>query len=332
MNGRCALMILDDVGVVAIGRNEGARLIACLASIKSDTRNMVYVDSGSTDGSTAAAEQIGAIVVTLDLTRPFTAARARNEGFAVLRALRPHIRFVQFVDGDCTVVQGWLNMARAFIEQRADIAVVCGRRREIQPTVSVYNRLCDLEWETPVGEASACGGDALFRAEAFEAVGGFRPQLIAGEEPELCVRLRQTGWKIWRLDAEMTRHDAAMRRFGQWWVRAVRCGYAYAEVSQLHRASPSGIWKRENLRAIFWGGLLPAGICVGALIHPAALVAGLAYAIQIFRIALSRGPTSSQSWTYALFVVLAKPAEFLGIITFWRRKLHGEVATLIEYK
>ena len=36
------------------------------------------------------------------------------------------------------------------------------------------------------------------RVEAFEAVGGYRAQLIAGEEPELCVRLREIGWKIWR--------------------------------------------------------------------------------------------------------------------------------------
>ena len=36
----------------------------------------------------------------------------------------------------------------------------------------------------------------LVRVEAFEAVGGFRPELIAGEEPELCMRLREKGWKI----------------------------------------------------------------------------------------------------------------------------------------
>jgi GT2 family glycosyltransferase len=323
----------DYVGVVAIGRNEGERLIACLESVKSNAAgNIVYVDSGSTDGSITAASHMGAFVVRLDLTLPFTAARARNEGFAALKALRPEIRFVQFVDGDCVLVNGWLHSALAFIEGRRDVAIVCGRRRERHPSASVYNQLCDLEWDTPIGETSACGGDALVRVEAFEAVGGFRQQLIAGEEPELCLRLRQIGWKIWRLDAEMTQHDAAMRRFGQWWVRAVRCGHAYAEVSWVHRTSPLGIWRRETARAVFWGGLLPVAICLGALVHPAAFGGTLAYPLQVSRIALVRGPGSSQSWTFALFVVLGKFAECQGILRFHWRRWNRKVGALIEYK
>lgn len=324
-------MNANDVGVIAIGRNEGDRLIGCLASIKQDIDNIVYVDSGSSDGSIAAAEQVGASVVALDLSRPFTAARARNEGFEALRALRPDIRFIQFVDGDCILVRGWLDKALALMEQRPDTAVVCGRRRERHPSASVYNLLCDLEWNTPIGEALACGGDALMRVEAFAAVGGFRPQLIAGEEPELCLRLREKSWKIWRLDAEMTQHDAAMKRFGQWWVRMVRSGYAFAEVSRLHRTSPCGIWRREAGRAVFWGGLLPLTICLGALLHPIALAAALAYPLQVGRVAFARGPARSKSWTYALFMMLAKFAEFQGILRFWLQ-WDRQVVTLIEYK
>ena len=153
--------------------------------------------------SVTAARQIGAFVVILDLSKPFTAARARNEGVGALKALRRSVRFVQFVDGDCTLANDWIDKAFTFIAQREDVAVVCGRRRERYPRASIYNLLFDLEWDTPVGEFPACGGDALVRLKAFDAVGGFRPQLIAGEEPELCVRLRERGWKIWRLDAEM---------------------------------------------------------------------------------------------------------------------------------
>jgi glycosyltransferase involved in cell wall biosynthesis len=323
---------MDQVGVVAIGRNEGERLVSCLRSVKSDTDNIVYVDSGSNDGSLATAGKIGAIVVKLDLARPFTAARARNEGFAALKALGPKIRFVQFIDGDCVLVPGWLEKATAFIEQRTDTAIVCGRRRELYPSASIYNRLSDIEWDTPVGEALACGGDALVRVEAFEAVGGFRPQLIAGEEPELCVRLRELGWKICRIDAEMTGHDAAMMRFGQWWLRSVRCGYAYARVSRIHRNSPAGIWRRETWRACIWGGALPMIICVGALVHPAAMYGFLAYIIQICRIAFDRGPASSLSWAYALFMTLAKFAEFQGILKLYGQQWFGKTSKLIEYK
>ena len=300
--------------------------------VKSETQRIVYVDSGSTDGSIAVARQIGARVVALDLTRTFTAARARNEGFAALKALWPDARLVQFIDGDCILVQGWLNKARILMDAQNDVAIVCGRRRELHPSASIYNQLCDLEWDTPVGETASCGGDSLVRVQAFEAVGGFRTQLIAGEEPELCLRLRERGWKIWRLDAEMTQHDAAMVRLSQFWTRAVRGGHAYAEVSRLHGKSPYRIWYHETARAIFWGGLFPLMICLGALIYPAVLWCALAYPLQICRLAIARKPASSQSWIYAMFVTFTKFAEFQGILKFYWRQIWRRDASLIEYK
>ena len=193
---------------------------------------------GSTDGSVLEARSLGVDVVELDARTPFTAARARNDGFERLCQVAPKLPYVQFVDGDCEVVAGWLDKAVAFLDLHRDVAVVCGRRRERYPARSIYNRLCDLEWDTPVGEAKACGGDALMRAEAFEKVDHFRADLIAGEEPELCLRLRQAGWRIWRLDYEMTLHDAAITRFSQWWSRTLRGGYAFANGAYLHSAAP----------------------------------------------------------------------------------------------
>ena len=166
------------VGIVVIGRNEGERLIRCVESCCSQTPVIVYVDSGSSDGSVHAAARLGATVVKLDMSRPFNAARARNEGFAMLTAQHPNIRFVQFVDGDCELDGDRLATAVPFLSGRSDVGVVCGRRRERHPEKSVYNALCDLEWNTPVGEATACGGDSLVRADAFEAVAGFDPRLI----------------------------------------------------------------------------------------------------------------------------------------------------------
>jgi GT2 family glycosyltransferase len=271
-------------------------------------------------------------VVRLDTATPTTAARARNNGFAALRTLRPDSRFVQFVDGDCELTAGWLETAASFLSERSDVAVVCGRRRERHPSASVYNRLCDVEWDTPVGQTSACGGDALMRTDAFAAVGGFRGELIAGEEPELCLRLRERGWKIWRLDAEMTRHDAALARLVQWWTRCVRGGYAMAEVSQLHWRSPLGIWKRELTRALCLGCLLPVLILASALLHPGALLAATFYPLHICRIAIRRGPARSASWAYGLFMTLAKFAESQGALKFHWRRLGQGAAQLIEYK
>jgi GT2 family glycosyltransferase len=326
-------MISDEIAAVVIGRNEGCRLIDCLTSMQSsNVKCIVYVDSGSTDGSTQAAERFGAYVISLDAGQPFTAARARNEGFAALKRLGANIRFVQFIDGDCELDQGWLNAALEFIRDRNDVAVVCGRRRERNPSASVYNRLCDIEWDTPIGETSACGGDALMRAEAFEAMGGFRSQLIAGEEPELCLRIREGGWKIWRIDAEMTRHDAAITRFSQWWVRAVRSGYGMMEVIELRKRSRSTIWIRPLARSLFWGGVLPALIASTAFIHPVALLAALIYPFQVSRIAIGRGPTFSNSWSYGFFMTISKFAEFQGIFRYYRRRLYRKSVELIEYK
>src|SRR5262249_17497867 len=137
---------LEDVGIVVIGRNEGERLALCLASIRKYTPTVVYVDSGSTDGSVTTAEKIGAHIVQLDPSCPFTAARARNEGFTAMKSSRRDVRFVQFIDGDCTMEEGWLIKARDFLDQHNNVAVVCGRRRERYPSASIYNSLCDLEW------------------------------------------------------------------------------------------------------------------------------------------------------------------------------------------
>jgi len=322
----------DSLGIVVIGRNEGQRLIDCLKSVNRHGGQLIYVDSGSRDGSAEAAERLGAYVVRLKDDRPFTAARARNEGLATLVARDPDVRFVQFVDGDCELAQDWLRTALDFMSTKEKkVAVACGRRRERYPERSLYNRLCDIEWNSPIGEALACGGDSLVRVAAFNSVGGFRPQLVGGEEPEFCARLRRKGWMIWRLDAEMTRHDAAMTRFGQWWLRAVRSGYGYAELSSLD--PPVAIYRREKMRAMIWGGLLPLLIAIGVMVDLNFAWAVLLYPLQLVRIAVRRGASKLESWIYALFMTIAKFAELQGVLKFhWQHWRGNTTVRLTEYK
>lgn len=239
------------VGFVVIGRNEAARLPTCLASIMVHGYPTVFVDSGSTDGSADLARKMGCSVVELRLEQGFTAARARNAGFARLRFIDPAITLVQFVDGDCELAKGWPPAAIAALLCDPRIAAVCGRRRERAPDSSPYNRLCDLEWNTSVGDTHSCGGDAMIRADAFAGVGGFRPSLIAGEEPELCFRLRQAGWTIQRIPDEMTLHDAAMSRFGQWWKRNRRNGHAIAEAFSDPTRDDPGL-RRTFISNVLW--------------------------------------------------------------------------------
>jgi GT2 family glycosyltransferase len=325
--------MISDVGCVIIGRNEGDRLRRCLMSLEGQAAAVVYVDSGSTDASVALARALGVTVVELDMAIPFTAGRGRNEGFRALQGRLPSLRYIQFVDGDCEVLPGWLDAAREFLERHPEVAVACGRRRERYPEHSIYNKLCDMEWDTPLGEAKACGGDAMIRAGALLEVGGYRNDLIAGEEPELCVRLRLAGWKVWRIDHDMALHDAAMTRFGQWWKRSVRSGHAFAEGAYLHGASSERHWVRESLRAWLWGGVIPVLILLGVPIFGWSTFAfSVLYPLQVLRLGLMGTSSSKDNWLKAIFLVLSKFPEFLGQANYWVSKLRSSKVNLIEYK
>lgn len=330
------MQLKQETGAVVIGRNEGVRLNICLESMTGLIDKIVYVDSGSTDGSVELANSKGVTVVSLDMTQPFTAARARNAGFAALIDNNPQLTFVQFIDGDCELNPHWLKLAVAFLTDHPDYVVVCGRRRERFPNHSVYNLLCDIEWNTPTGETNACGGDALMRIDAFKKAGGYRDNLIAGEEPELCFRLRQNSWRIYRLDAEMTLHDAAMSRFSQWWQRTKRAGFAFAEGSYLHGKSAEKYWVKETRSIVLWGGLLPAVLLTtGLFLSPWFLLGGLIYPLQIVRIGLFRPVDRNSrlnSLVYGFFVVLGKFPQAAGAARFILLKLSSKEAKLIEYK
>jgi GT2 family glycosyltransferase len=328
---------LKQIGLVAIGRNEGQRLRQCLVSASGKVARVVYVDSGSTDGSIELACSLGVDAVELDLSTPFTAARARNVGFARLLELDPDIEFVQFVDGDCEVVEGWIDRAQRELTACPDVAAVCGRRRERYPEATIYNQLCDIEWDTPVGETKACGGDSMMRSAAFEQVEGFNPTLIAGEEPELCVRLRQKDWKIIRLDAEMTLHDAQMTSFAQWWKRAQRAGYAYAEGAWMHGSKPERHWVKETQSTWFWGLVLPVlALTMAWSTKGWSLLILSGYPLATYRTynfyVKQRNFTAKNAAMYALFCVLAKFPQLQGQIQFHQRRLLGQQSNLIEYK
>jgi GT2 family glycosyltransferase len=319
-------------GAVAIGRNEGGRLKRCLKSL-STAAVVVYVDSGSTDGSAQLALDNGADLIELDMTMPFTAARARNAGFRRLREIASDLSYVQFVDGDSELIGSWPEQGLSFLEMHPDVGAACGRLRERHPERSIYNWLCEREWEGPVGEVRACGGIALMRVQAFEAAGGFRDDLIAGEEPELCVRLRARGWRIWRLDCDMAVHDAAMTRFAQWWQRNARSGYSFAQGAYLHGAPPERHCAWESLRTWLWGICLPmacvlAGLTFGFWGWAALLIYPLHLAQKVI---LGSGPLGHRA-LLALFYMLGHFPESWGEIKFLRDRLLGRQARLIEYK
>jgi len=326
---------LSQIGLVAIGRNEGDRLRQCLQSVLGSIDRMVYVDSGSTDGSVEMARSLGVEVVELNLSIPFTAARARNAGLARLIELEPYIQYVQFVDGDCEIASTWLSHAQQVLDAHPEVVVVCGRRRERFPTASIYNRLCDIEWDTPIGDARACGGDALMRVSALQAVGGYNPNLIAGEEPEMCVRLRQNGGRVLRIDCEMTLHDAQMTRFEQWWKRSVRAGHAFAEGAWLHGAPPEKHWIKETRSIQLWGIGVPLFILSTAWVTKGLsllLLAGYGLmAYRVYQYARQSNYSKSDARLFALSCTLAKFPQAQGLLRFYWGKVFKKPSRLIEY-
>lgn len=322
-----------SIGVVVIGRNEGERLRRCLASVTGIVDRVVYVDSGSTDGSVAMALGMGVGVVELDLHIPFTAARARNEGVKQLLNLVPNLDYIQFVDGDCELLGSWLATATAFLDDQKKVGMVCGRLRERHPEHSIYNMLCDIEWDTVIGLTKACGGIVMARAVAFESAGRYRADMIAGEESELCIRLRMNGWWVWRLDAEMALHDAAMTRFSQWWKRTLRSGYAYAEGAHLHGAPPQRHRVKESRRIWIWGfGIPVATVGLTIWLGTWGLMVLLIYPAQVIRLALRGSRSTRENWWQAFFLVLGKFPEVMGQIKFFYNRLTGQASRLIEYK
>ena len=337
-----ALGLHSDVGIVVIGRNEGERLRACLHSL-AGASHCVYVDSGSTDGSPDLARSMGVDTVPLIAPPKFSAARARNTGARHLLTNLPEVRFIQMIDGDCVLEEGWLDRARSHLLRHEDRAAVFGRRRERFPEASPYNNMCDEEWAVRPGLVSSCGGDVMFRASAFTEAGGFSDDLVAGEEPELCYRLRRENWTIECIDAPMTLHDVALHSFGGWWTRARRAGFAFMELVARYGSSADPEWTRLVIRAAVWSVIIILGLVATILgwVSGTTLVLGVGVLLLLLVSAkvismawgLRRG-RSDPLWpiTFATLLMISKLAQFQGVLQSIGARLRGRSSHLIEYK
>lgn len=325
------------IGVVAIARNEGSRLVRCLDSVVREACPVVYVDSGSTDGSCLVARDRNLEVVELDMSIPFTAARARNAGFERLREKYPEVEYIQFIDGDCELVSGWLEAAAETLDNHPDVVAVCGWRRERYPERSVYNRICDVEWRSgSIGETLSFGGDVMIRTKAMAAVGGYNPSVIAAEDDELGVRLRQKGGKFLRINQNCTWHDADMHRLSQWWQRAKRCGYAYALVGQMHGALPERKFIKEVRDTWLWGLIVPlAALALMIPTHGVSLITFGRYPLSALRTIYkmrSLGFSWPDSIAWGLSCAMSAFPQAFGAVKFHRDRLFNKQHEIIEYK
>jgi glycosyltransferase involved in cell wall biosynthesis len=327
------------LSIVIIGRNEGERLTRCLQSVSparggDGNAELIYVDSASTDGSPQVAANFDAQVVVLQGGLQ-TAARARNAGWQ--RASAPYILFL---DGDTILHPQFILTACNALESDPSIAAVWGHRRELHPERSIYNRVLDLDWIYPAGDTDFCGGDVLMRRTVLAQVEGYDPGLIAGEEPELCRRLRALGYRIVHIDAPMTRHDLNMTRFSQYWRRATRAGYAYSEVSNRFQGTADPMWLHESRRNMrrgsFWIAWLVAGLVLLVLrsvwILPwLGLV--IAFPLRSAWKARSRAPgQKTLLLLYGFHSQLQQIPILVGQLRYFLNRHSGKQSTRIEYK
>ena len=326
------------MGVVVIGRNEGARLRACLESIAEYAAHAVYVDSGSRDDSIAIAAGFGVDIVALDSSRPFSAGRARNEGFARLLAKAPSVRFVQFVDGDCVIAPGWICAGARTLAARPECAAVMGVLVERRAGASIYSRLCAMEWRRSPGDLENCAylsGISMVRTQVFRELGGFRPEVIAGQDTELGVRMALAGHAITVIEDSMASHDADMTTFRQWWRRAVRAGHAIGQRFDIHGRSALRDCARERNSTLLWGVALPVAILIAAYPSRGAslwlLAAYPALGVRVWKARRRLGDSFSDALLYAGAIVVGKFANALGLIRFLLNKRRGRYR-IIEWK
>lgn len=332
------------VSVVIIGRNEGARLVRCLESVQAmrlrqgmrreAAIEIIYVDSDSTDDSPARARELGATVIQVKPERP-SAAVGRNAGWRASRG-----EFVLFLDGDTILDPEFVVSALpSFVD--ASVAVVFGHRREIDPGQSFYNRVLDLDWVSPCGAADYCGGDALIRRSVLEAVNGYDETLIAGEEPEMCRRIRAREDVVLHVDLPMTGHDLAITRWSQYWRRAYRTGHAYAEVAERFRGTDMPLWDSEVRRNLKRGAFLLAvpmlgvagSLALWSLLPLLAVVAFLM--LLVVRTSMKVAWKSPDKMTVLLYGIhshLQQIPILFGQLAYRRARKAGRRQRLIEYK
>lgn len=331
-------IVLEKVGFVVIGRNEGERLQACLSAIKQlcPDSTVIYVDSGSSDDSVAFAESLKYQVVELDLSIPFTAARARNAGFRALAKLNPDLEYIQFLDGDCELQPDWIEAANSALDGSENVGIVSGRRVEKYKDSSIYNTLMDIEWDTPIGETRAVPGDMCVRKTLFKEINGFTENIISAEDDDFCIRARNSGYKILRLDVVMTFHDANITNVRQWYKRSKRGGHGYANINHLHGQAPEYYFKKELMSVFFWGGVYPFLLTISFFINATLTFALISiYLLFIFKTILRKmidGYSLKISFSYGYLIYTGKIAELIGVLQYWKTHITSGQHKLIEYK
>jgi len=252
------------VSVLIKALNEERRIAACLESalqaIEGLEGEVILVDSLSTDRTVEIASRYAVRIVQ------FLQKADRGCGAAVQLGYQfAQGEFVYLLDGDMTLVPGFLELALARLAADPGLAGVGGRVVDVDIRTELDRRraleaqaLCtDIEVRT-------LGGGGLYRRSAIEQVGylGHR-WLVACEEAELGARLRAIGWRLLRLPVNAVEHEGHHEKSHQTLARLWRSG----------RARACGVFLRSAWGRPWWRTVMLDQRSV--LLAPAVLVACL---------------------------------------------------------
>jgi glycosyltransferase involved in cell wall biosynthesis len=197
-----------ELSIVLIGKNQAWNMARLVESILTQTsqvgsREIIFVDSASTDETLQIAAQYPIHVLRLRPSQTLTPAAGRYVGYRYSSG-----SMVLFVDGDMELYPGWLEHALQALRRRPDVGAVTGEIIDLPKDASTPST---RRPEVSIGACAArsvpfAAGVAIYRRAALERAGPFNPYLQSDEEPDLCVRIRHQGFQIVRLDHPVVYH------------------------------------------------------------------------------------------------------------------------------
>lgn len=194
--------------ILIVAYQSGPDLGRCLEALDRQTRRdfeVILLDNASTDGSVEAIPQYDWLILVRS---------PENVGFAAgnnLAARSARGRYLVTLNPDAFAEPGWLDALIAAAERHPDAASIAS----VQLSHEDADRLDGMgdpyapwgaAWRggkgglaVPVAESEVfgpCAAAAMYRREAFEAVGGFCERFFCYyEDVDLALRLRRAGWR-----------------------------------------------------------------------------------------------------------------------------------------